>query len=110
MTRAQALEQIEKELTTATQARKAGNEGMVRVCARRAAGVAIAFWLERNPRQGWGVDAMNQLKKLQLDESMPKEIRDAALRLTTKVNRQFTTPFSTDPVEDSKIIVNHLLE
>ena len=68
MTRTQTLERIEQEFATAHHARKTGNNGMVRVCARRAAGTAITNWLEQNQREGWGVDAMNQLKNLQNDE------------------------------------------
>ena len=110
MTKPQALEQIEKEFATAKQARNEGSDGMVRVCARRAAGVAVGYWLERNPRERWGVDAMSRLRSLQLDESLPTDVRDAATRLTTKVTKQFTSPFSTDTIHDSTIIINHLLQ
>jgi hypothetical protein len=110
MTKAQALDHIEREFATASQARSAGNNGMVRVCARRATGVAIAYWLEQNLRQGWGADAMSQLRNLQNDESMPQAIHDAAMRLTARITEQFTSPFSTDPIDDSKTIINHLLQ
>jgi HEPN domain-containing protein len=110
MTKAEAVERIEKEFMSASHSRKTSNEGMVRVCARRAAGIAISFWLEQNPRQGWGPDVMGLLRNLQHDESMPPHIHDAAMRLTTKITRQFTAPFSTDPIDDSKAIINHLLQ
>ena len=35
MNKDRAIEQIEKEFSTAAQARELGNDGMVRVCARR---------------------------------------------------------------------------
>jgi len=104
------IQNIEKEFTHGEQARKKGNEGMVRVCARRAAGVAIAYWLESHRRDGWGIDAMNQLRNLQFDESMPQSVREAALRLTTKITEQFTSAFHTDPIQDSKIIIDYLLQ
>jgi hypothetical protein len=110
MEREQALAQIKKELATADQAKKAGNEGMVRVCARRAAAVAITFWLQFNPRKGWGVDAMNQLRSLALDDSLPLPVREAAQRLKTKVTAQFTSPFTGDPIQDSRTIIEYLLE
>lgn len=109
MTRTQAITQIEKEFAAARYARENGNEGMARVCARRAAGIAIGCWLEDNPREGWGTDALGRLRSVRLDESMPKDVRDAAMRLTTKVTQQFESQFTTDPIEDSKAIVNHLL-
>ena len=102
-------EKIAREFATASDARRACNEGMVRVCARRAAGTAITFWLDRVGRTGWGMDAMTQLRKLQGDASMPDPVRDAAGRLTAKVGDQFVAPFSTDPIQDSKIIIEHLL-
>jgi hypothetical protein len=109
MTRKQVLQLIEKEFVVAEQARKSGNEGMVRVCARRASGAAIAYWLQSNPRSGWGADAMNRLRNMQLDTSIPHAVRDAALRLTTKITDHFTAPFPTSPIEDSKIIVTYFL-
>lgn len=103
------IKSVEKEFAKGEQARQKGNEGMARVCARRAAGLAIAYWLEYLRRDGWGPDAMNQLRNLQRDESMPQSVREAALRLTTKITEQFTSAFPTDPVEDSKIIIDYLL-
>jgi len=100
---------IEAELTAGRQARKAGNEGMVRVCVRRAAGAALGFWLETHPRQGWGMDAMTRLKGLAQAVDVSGEVRDAASRLTARVTPAFTSPHTTDPLEDARIIIRHLL-
>lgn len=110
MTKEIAQQQIQKEFATANHAQSIGNEGMVRVCARRAAGVAVAFWLQSNPRTGWGVDAMNQLRSLALDEMTPHEVRDAAQRLTTRITEQFTSAFLTNPIDDANIIINYLMK
>ncbi|MBS4027398.1 MAG: hypothetical protein KGZ58_02075 [Ignavibacteriales bacterium] len=99
---------IEKEFTTAKHAVSIGNEGMVRVCARRACGIAITYLLEYFPEKKWGNDAMNQLKSLQTDVSFSEESRDAAMRLTTKVNQQFSVPFSENPIDDAKIIIEEV--
>lgn len=108
MNKQEVQERIQNELTKAEEARRIGNDGMARVCARRAAGAAITYWLAFHPRPEWGIDAMSQLRDLQQDGSMPEVVRDAALRLTTKITDQFTSPFSTDPIEDSKIIIDYL--
>ncbi len=110
MTIANARERIEKEFAAAERARTGGNKGMVRVCARRAAGVAIQHWLEQNPRPDWGLDAMNRLRNLWLEESIPQDVRDAARRLTEKVTPEFTSPSSTDPIHDATIIIDQLLQ
>ncbi len=107
MTRDETKHQIARELSTASKAAHQGNHGMVRVCARRAAGIAITFWLQNNPGIHWGLDAMTQLRAVQHDASLPAEVRDAANRLTTRVTEQFTYPPSTDPVDDARIIIHY---
>ena len=109
MEQSEALDTIRKEFATARKARDNGNEGMVRVCARRAAGTAISFWLLRNLRRDWGPDAISQLRHLALDDSFPLSVREAAQHLTTKVTPQFTSPSTTDPVQESRLIIGHLL-
>ena len=42
---------IEKELTAAEAALKIGNEGKIRVCARRAVGLADEVWLAKQSNQ-----------------------------------------------------------
>ena len=98
---------IRREFLTARQALKDGNEGMARVCARRAAGAAITYWLQQQQRTGWGVDAMSQLRNLQQDPSIPKDVQNAAARLIAKITEN--SPFSTDPLNDSTLIIRHLM-
>lgn len=102
------IERIEREIAKAEAALRDGNDGMVRVCARRAVGLAAEAWLEKHPRAGWQGDALNQLRHIQAEESFPADIRDAAERLTTKVTRRDTAPFSTDPIADARAIITHL--
>ncbi len=109
MTKEETLHLVEREFATARQAAATGNDGMARVCARRAAGAAIAFWLQFNERPGWRVDAMSRILHLEADTSFPQDVREAALRLTARLTNEFTSPFSSDPVEDSKVIIRHLL-
>ena len=110
MTKDDVLAQIGKELATGKWAVDEGNKGMARVCARRAAGIAVSFWLQTHPQVGWGVDAMSQLRSLQREHSIPQSVRDAALRLTTKITEQFTAPFTTDPLDDSNLIIHYLMD
>jgi hypothetical protein len=109
LTRETAVELIEKELSQAAQAAGEGNAGMVRVCARRASGIAIRFWLQQHPRKFWGIDAMNQLRNVHLDQAVPLGVRSAARRLTARITPEFESPYKTDPVEDSRMIINHFL-
>ena len=97
--------EIETELAQARKAREAGNEGQARVCARRAAGIAIREWYKRRIGSGWSGDALKQLQRLQEDRLVPEAIRAAARRLTTKVDLDHKLPFEDDPIEDARRII-----
>jgi hypothetical protein len=102
---------IERELTAAEAAWKAGNEGKARVCARRAVAVATEAWLAQQPASRWrrdARDAMAHLRQIQKDESFPLPIRQAAERLTTAVTQRDSAPFTTDPISDARLIIAHL--
>ncbi len=99
---------IAKELATGTAALRAGNEGMARVCARRAAGAAVLFWVRQNPRD-WRSDIMGALTAVSVDHSFPSPVRDACRRLTARITVNFESPFQTNPLEDSSIVINHFL-
>jgi len=99
---------IEQELAVAEAAWEAANEGKARVCARRAVALATDWWLDRLPVRRWRGDAMEHLRQIQQDASFPLPIRQAAERLATKVTRRDSAPFTTDPISDAKLIVEHL--
>ena len=99
---------IERELAAAEAARQERNDGKARVCARRAVAHAIEAWIARFSAPGWRGDAMAYLRKIQEDASFPLPIRQAAERLGTPVTRQHTAPFTTDPVADARLIIDHL--
>ncbi|MFZ1518228.1 MAG: hypothetical protein WAU11_05605 [Ignavibacteriaceae bacterium] len=98
------------ELLQGEQAKEIGNIGQTRVCARRACGMAIEHWLEFHQHKNWGASAITMLTKLQEDHRMPKDIRDAAERLTKKVDNNFETGIEEDPLNDGKIIIEYFLD
>jgi hypothetical protein len=95
-------DQIESELQQACEAQAAGKAGLARVCARRAAGMAIREW------SGKMGDAMKQLRLLQMATGLPENIREAARRLSTKVQLDHTLPFESDPIEDARKIIEYV--
>jgi len=100
---------IDVELTRAKKALEEGNIGMARVCARRACGNAISFWLQNNPRHSYGDSAINQLRSIQSDDTIPNEVQDAAERLTAKVANPSDSNFTNDLFADAKIITDYFL-
>lgn len=99
---------IQAELENAHRARAAGNEGRARVCARRAAGLAIRAYYQRLDGPQWTGDAMKQLTRLQNDPVLPDALRAMAARLTTVVDHDHKLPFAEDPLEDARQIIEQL--
>lgn len=99
---------IEQELAAAETAWKDANEGKARVCARRAVALATETWLARFPIPPWRGDAMEHLRRIQQESSLPLPVRLAAERLSTTVSRKHSAPFTADPVGDARIIVAYL--
>ena len=98
-------ERIEAELAYARAARKQGKEGRARVCARRAAGWAIAAHYSSGHERG----ALSQLRWLEKNEEVSEELRSAAGRLTEQITEDHKLPHSEDPLQDAEFIVDELL-
>lgn len=101
---------IQSELDRATQALTEKNDGLARVCCRRAAGAAIRRWLVTQAQPpAWGRAAIMQLRTLADEESVPAPVRNAAARLSTTVAKDHTLPFDNSPVADAVIIIRHFV-
>ncbi len=85
------------------------NAGRARVCARRAAGQSLAWYLTRHPHPTWRKGALDQLMHLKDDAAFPQQVRDAAARLTTRITPEFTYPSDTDPLTDAKCIIDYIV-
>ncbi len=104
-----AIMHIDNEISLARKALETGNEGKARVCARRAAGIAITYWLDLHPELHWGESAVSLLNNLKEYKQVPDKIREAAMRLTTSVKNINSPEFTEDPLLDSGIIVQYLI-
>ncbi len=98
------IEEIEAELRVGVQARAAGNAGLARTCARRAAGMAIRALEQSRPDRSLGSDFIRQLQAFSHDPEIPPDVRDAADRLQARLAPDFSSP-STDPIADARRIV-----
>lgn len=94
---------VEKELTRAREAKRLGNEGRVRVSARRAVSVMVNE-LQRVTGKTYGSDAVRQLQALTEDASFPQEVRNAAGRLQARLSEDFASE-SKDPLADALVII-----
>lgn len=101
--------QIEQELTAARAARERGNEGMARVCARRAAGWAVGWVRSDSAPTSISGNAYQLLRWYSAQEEEPSGLRRAAKRLTVRITEDHTLPHPEDPLEDAEQIVEGLL-
>ncbi|MBA4400075.1 MAG: hypothetical protein C0396_09475 [Anaerolinea sp.] len=96
---------INLELNRAETARSSANEGMARVCARRAAGIAIRALFTAAGEAILDPSAYVLLARLQALESTPAEIKTIAGNLLTRVNPDYTLPSQTDLIAQARILI-----
>lgn len=100
---------IDKEFERAYQARAKNNEGQARVCARRAAGLAIREYLIRKgtpTRTASAYDLLNQLKD---DPLLSPDLNLIVHHLTLRVTEEFKLPVDADLVAEAKTLCDALL-
>ena len=101
---------IEAELENAESARRAGNEGRARVCARRAAGAAARDFLARHGSRPRDASTYAALQVLADFPGLSPELRTAALHLTTRLTEEFTLPLQADLIADARKLIGGLDE
>lgn len=101
-------DRYEKELADANSARERGNEGMARVCARRAAGAAAGEYLRR---QGFHTPApaYDRLAILASDPAYAPEIQELAGRFLVRLTPDHQLPIDTDLLADARRLAEILL-
>ncbi len=100
---------IEQELEKAMQARARGNEGQARVCARRAAGIAIREYLTRRGTQVTTPSAYDLLNQLKQDSHLSPNLKLAVDHLTLRVTEAFKLPIDADLIAEARFLVGELL-
>ncbi len=100
---------FQDELNIAKAARQAGNEGKARVCARRAAGIAIGEYLQRQGRPTPGPSALDRLQLLITLPDISARVTEIAGHLTLRVNEEFKLPINADLISETYELVELLL-
>ena len=97
------------EFERAAQARIQKNEGQMRVCARRAAGIAIREYLTRQGQRPPSMSAYDLLNLLKQDLSLPPALQPVLDHLTVRVTEEFKLPVEADLVADARALCQTLL-
>lgn len=101
---------FDNEIKKAQDARKNGKEGMARVCARRAAGIAVTEYLRQHDLDSPGASVYEQLKLLESLPEVSERARRLAEHLTLRVTPQYSLPIEADLIEDAQTLRLILLE
>jgi len=107
MTDWKSMSEIEFERAEAARAR--GNEGQARVCARRAAGIAISEYYARRGRFVRTPSAYDLLQMFAKEPKLPAELKRAAAYLTLRVTEEFKLPIEVDLLDEARKLCNGLL-
>jgi hypothetical protein len=100
---------FEDELDNAEKARARGNEGRARVCARRAAGIAIREYLLRNGRSLGSAGTLDLFEELKRRLELPADLLQRLDHLTLRVDAGFNLPENVDLIMDARLVARELL-
>jgi hypothetical protein len=101
---------IQSEFERAEIARKQGNEGQARVCARRAAGIAIREYYTRRGKIVRTPSAYDLLQLLADEPQLAPELKQAATYLILRVNEEFKLPVDVDMLDEARKLCDGLLK
>lgn len=101
--------QLKRELDQAEAARAGGNEGMARVCARRAAGIIIGEYLLR---QGLPVPSQSAYDRLNYLNTLPEaapEVREIAGHFLLHIDTDHKLPIDADLIAEAHWLADELI-
>ncbi len=101
--------QIQTEFEKAEEARARGNEGQARVCARRAAGLAVRQYLTRRGIRILSTSAYDLLNLLKNEPSLSSSLKQIADHLTLRVTEEFKLPVDVDLIAEARTLCEELL-
>ena len=92
---------FDTEIRRATDARLAGNEGMARVCARRAAGVLVGEYLKRRGIDPGTPSAYDQLLYLSGLPGISPQVAQTTHLLLMRITPEHTLPEEADLIAEA---------
>lgn len=101
---------VESELIQAENARLRGNEGMARVCARRAAGMIIDIYLHKKGIVLGSPSAYDRLRYLQNLPDLPSELTPLIEHFLVRVTPDHRLPVDADLIAEAHLLKSLLLD
>jgi hypothetical protein len=101
---------FDAEIQRAEAARSAGNEGMARVCARRAAGLVAAEYLNSRGIHLKDSGAYAHITYLALQPEISSDLRDLIGHFTQRVTAEHELPVKADLISEACWLASQLLD
>jgi hypothetical protein len=102
------VDRYEAELRRAEAARRDGNEGMARVCARRAAGLVAGEYLHRCGLQPSG-SAYDRLRHLSSLPGLSEEVKEVCRHFLVRITPDHELPVEADLIVETRWLREKLL-
>lgn len=98
-----------QEISHAERARAAGNEGMARVCARRAAGIVIGEYLHRSGLTHLDSSAYQRLKLLETIPGLNSQTKQVVGHFLLSVDKDHSLPAHIDLLSEAQWLALELM-
>jgi hypothetical protein len=99
----------QQEIQQAIAARQAGNEGMARVCARRAVGHVIGEYLRQSSLSSRASSAYDRLKILGGLPGLSPKAKEIASHFLLRITHEHTLPIEADLIAEAQWLAQELL-
>jgi hypothetical protein len=93
-------DEFKLEIRRAEESLRAGNQGRMRVCARRAAGVLLRVWMQQNGIQSPYADVYRSIEFLLPLFKDQVEIKTILAHLVARVDEDYNSPVDVDYIQD----------
>ncbi len=97
------------EITRAEDARSKGNEGMARVCARRAVGIILGEYFRQRNISARSTSAYDRMRLVVKIPDFPVDILPLVKHFLVRVSTDYTLPIDVDLVMQAKQIRSRLI-
>lgn len=101
-------DRFQAEIARAERARAEGNEGMARVCARRAAGLVARAYLKAHRIPAAGTSAYDSLRSLAAQHELNEPIRRAAEHMLLRITQDHELPVDADLIAEARTLRRQL--
>ena len=98
-----------QEISHAEHARAAGNEGMARVCARRAAGIVIGEYLHRSGLPHLDSSAYQRLKLMETIPGLNSQTKQVVGHFLLSVDKNHSLPAHIDLLSEAQWLARELM-